>query len=306
MKHLLLLILTTIILQVTWLNAHANISPANRSLWQGVLEKGNRLVPAREYPFQEIFQRASIKYNIPVAVLLAVARGESFFNPRAENSVPCIGIMQIRWPITANHLGIHRKEDLYDPEINIMAGARYLREMLDFHNNDLHLALAAYHHGPGNIYREIAWNRIPPKADWYTGYIHHHFSKLQLMDGDGEILTAGTSPARIINPDRDGHVTLIEFNMKFRVDPYIKTIENRIGDIRLEYFKQYRRGSWRYDIVIIYDSLQELKDVVERYIHAYHSTPIEPVKLLLSQGCRAEDIKGLNPKTAREIERGYF
>ena len=286
---------------------HAAVfSEDNRELWRGAKEDLEQLVPVKAYPYQEIFKEASRIHNVPLPLLLAVARGESFFDPKAKNSVPCVGIMQIRWPITAKHLGIYRKEDLYDPETNIMAGARYLREMLDLHDGDVYLALAAYHHGPRNIYQNISRNRIPPKANWYTGYIYHHLTQLDLRKGD-ETLPADQLPSKeVVDMDKGGHVTLIAFEMAFRVKGYMRTIEQQVPGLELEYFKQHRAGNWKYDIVIIYDNARDLKNMVEKYIQAYRSTPIHAVKRLFEFGFRPEEIHGLNKSTAKNILQKYF
>jgi hypothetical protein len=289
-------------------SAQASIkAPDNRALWGDFWNSDARLVPAQAYPFIEIFEQASTRYDVPLPLLLAVARGESMFNPRAENSVPCIGVMQIRWPITAKHLGIHRKSDLYDPETNIMAGGRYLREMLNLHGNNVYLALAAYHHGPGNIYKGIPQERIPPKANWYTGYIRHHFSKLRFTeDGEGSLPATETTLALNAAQLTGGHVELVAFNMKFRVEGYIQTIEKRVPGLKLEYFKQHRAGEWRYDIVLVYENAADLQGMVERYIEVYRATPIDAVKRLFDLGRQPEDIRGLNSRTAREIQKGHL
>jgi soluble lytic murein transglycosylase len=41
--------------------------------------------------------------------------------------------------------------DLLDPEINVRYGAWYLRHLLDRYDDDLPVALAAYHAGQGNV-----------------------------------------------------------------------------------------------------------------------------------------------------------
>ncbi|RBP44027.1 lytic transglycosylase domain-containing protein [Garciella nitratireducens] len=102
-----------------------------------------------------IFKKASEKFKLPVALLKAVAQIESNFNPRAQSGAGAQGIMQLM-PATAKSLGVNNP---FDPEENIMGGAKYLRQMLDQFDGNINLALAAYNAGPGNVLR---YNGIPP------------------------------------------------------------------------------------------------------------------------------------------------
>src|SRR5665213_2994367 len=88
------------------------------------------------------FEVAAADASIPPAMLWAVAKVESNLRANAESSAGARGLLQVM-PATATALDLNIDE----PSSNVLAGARYLRQMLDrFHSSDL--ALAAYNAGP--------------------------------------------------------------------------------------------------------------------------------------------------------------
>jgi soluble lytic murein transglycosylase-like protein len=88
------------------------------------------------------FEAASADAAIPPAMLWAVAKVESNLRADVESSAGARGLLQVM-PATATALNMNIEE----PGANVLAGARYLRLMLDrFHSSDL--ALAAYNAGP--------------------------------------------------------------------------------------------------------------------------------------------------------------
>ena len=103
------------------------------------------------YPFLNCFEIASRQFQVSLTLLLAVAKTESNWDPDARSHANAHGIMQIRWPQTARHLGAGRVSELYNPCLNINLGARYLKELLDRYRGNQLLALAAYNYGPSRI-----------------------------------------------------------------------------------------------------------------------------------------------------------
>ena len=108
-----------------------------------------------EVTLDDIFEKAAKKYNVPVNLLKAIGYTESTFNPKATSSCGAQGIMQLM-PATAKSLGV---TDAYDPEQNIMGGAKYIAGLLDKYNGNTSLALAAYNAGSGNVAK---YGGIPP------------------------------------------------------------------------------------------------------------------------------------------------
>jgi soluble lytic murein transglycosylase-like protein len=88
------------------------------------------------------FEVAAADAAIPPAMLWAVAKVESNLHADAKSAAGARGLLQVM-PATARSLDLNVDE----PSSNVLAGARYLRQMLDrFHSSDL--ALAAYNAGP--------------------------------------------------------------------------------------------------------------------------------------------------------------
>jgi soluble lytic murein transglycosylase-like protein len=79
---------------------------------------------------------------LPLPLLSAVAWEESRMDPRARSQAGAEGLLQVL-PTTAATVAVSDN----GPRANVLAGARYLLQMLD-RFGDLELALAAYNAGP--------------------------------------------------------------------------------------------------------------------------------------------------------------
>jgi hypothetical protein len=108
-------------------------------------------------PYANLFSQAAQKHSVPADLLVAVARQESSFNPRAVSPAGAQGIMQLM-PGTAAGLGV---KNSFDPAQAIDGAAKLLKSLLsEFGRTDL--ALAAYNAGPGAVHR---YDGIPPYAE---------------------------------------------------------------------------------------------------------------------------------------------
>lgn len=97
--------------------------------------------------YRGAFEAAAHDTNLPLALLLSVARVESNLDHDARSLAGARGLLQVM-PQTAAELRL----DPDHPDSNVLAGARYLKKMMSrFDSADL--ALAAYNAGPGAVER---------------------------------------------------------------------------------------------------------------------------------------------------------
>ena len=252
-KHTIVLL--GLILSCFAIAANANIEPDLDSTWRGYMNRQASVESAYRFPHATCFSVAALEYGLPETLLLAVARGESDFEATARSRANAHGVMQILWPGTANHLGIYRLSELYDPCTNIDAGARYLKEMLARYDGNVHLALAAYNYGPQRI--ALDGGDIPSGASWYSGYIYRH---LTYVLGDG---SATPRPGSSLYSDI-GQSTLLTFGEPYRAAAFIERLESTAPDLTLDWF---RRGTGEFEVVMTYadkESFDRSAQMLER------------------------------------------
>jgi soluble lytic murein transglycosylase-like protein len=97
----------------------------------------------------------SRQHQLDPALISAIIKAESDFDPDAISRAGAIGLMQLM-PQTAVRLEVR---DPFNPEENIAGGARYLRYLLDRFHGNLPLALAAYNAGATRVEQ---YNTLPP------------------------------------------------------------------------------------------------------------------------------------------------
>ncbi|MGE0084378.1 MAG: membrane-bound lytic murein transglycosylase MltF [Desulfococcaceae bacterium] len=102
--------------------------------------------------YYHLIQKVGDEHGFDWHLIAAQIYQESHFNPQARSPAGAVGLMQIVQP-TGKSLNI---TDLTEPEENIEAGVRYLKDLHNFFDraegdDRLHIALAAYNIGQGHI-----------------------------------------------------------------------------------------------------------------------------------------------------------
>ena len=113
------------------------------------------------YPmsFGKLVIRQASSQRLPVALLYAIIRQESAFQPKAVSGAGARGLMQLL-PVTAQELlGKSRHiqpQDLFDPKTNIELGSKYLSKLIQTFNGKIPFALASYNAGEQALKRWLA------------------------------------------------------------------------------------------------------------------------------------------------------
>ncbi len=113
---------------------------------------GRPLQPLRQSapPIMQIAEDTASRFEMDPALVKAVIKAESDFDPSVVSKAGAQGLMQLM-PETAQDLGV---SDPFDPEQNVQGGTRYLKWLHEKYNGDIDRTLAAYNWGPGNVDRK--------------------------------------------------------------------------------------------------------------------------------------------------------
>ena len=219
--------------------------------WFDYAARAAELEPQGSFPWQECFQRAAASHDMPEALLLAIASGESNFDPAARSDKDAVGLMQIQWPATGHHLGIHREADLYDPCTNVDAGARYLGELMQGYADNLHLAVAAYNYGPTRVTAE----QVPEGARWYSHYIYQHLQQVLGLDT--------TAASALLPPPADsgaGRQVLMTFNRAHRARDFANFLKGEVPGLKLQLQTE---AMGQHEVVLLYVSDEERRRALQ-------------------------------------------
>jgi len=131
-----------------------------------------RRMRANRKRYAGLIAAAARRHQLEPALVHAVIRAESAYDPKAVSRAGAVGLMQLM-PQTARR---YRVRDRRDPEQNVEGGVRYLRDLLQQFGS-LDLALAAYNAGEGAVQRH--GNRIPPYRETqnYVRKVQHFLGK---------------------------------------------------------------------------------------------------------------------------------
>jgi len=147
------------------------------------------LSPARlsRVQLDDTISRHSRQHRIDPALLRAVIKAESDFDPQAVSRAGAMGLMQLM-PHTAVRLDVR---DPYDPEENVGGGARYLRYLLDRFNGNVPLALAAYNAGEHRVERNWALPPIEETRNYVTKVLRFYHAFLS-TESEAVMRSAGS------------------------------------------------------------------------------------------------------------------
>ena len=131
-----------------------------------------------ERELEPVIRRHSSQHQLHPALIRAVIKAESNFDPGAVSRAGAIGLMQLM-PQTAVRLDVR---DMYDPDDNVGGGTKYLRQLLDRFHGSLPLALAAYNAGEHAVDR---YQALPPfdETRQYVRKVLRYYRTFLVRDG---------------------------------------------------------------------------------------------------------------------------
>jgi len=126
-----------------------------------------------------LVNEAAARYRLDPCLIISVMGVESRYNRFAVSPKGASGLMQLM-PGTAARFGVR---NIFDARENVMAGANYLRWLLDRFGGNVRLALAGYNAGEGAV--ESHGFQIPPYTETrnYVQEIYARYSRIHGAPG---------------------------------------------------------------------------------------------------------------------------
>ena len=113
--------------------------------------------------YDQLIKEIAGRHDIDPALVKAVIKTESDFDPHAVSKKGARGLMQLM-PETLKDLNVYNP---FHPRDNINGGVKFLKQLLKRFDNNLTLSLAAYNAGPSVVEK---YEAIPPYKET-QGYV---------------------------------------------------------------------------------------------------------------------------------------
>ena len=139
-----------------------------------------------------VIEQAAARHNVDPNLVRAVVKVESNFNPNAVSRKGAMGLMQLM-PSTARQLKV---QNPFDPEQNVDAGVRHLKQLLESYGGDIKLTLAAYNAGAGAVARSSGVPRYAETQNYVRRITNLYYGGSDFNSG------ASRDPVRVQRDER--------------------------------------------------------------------------------------------------------
>ena len=137
------------------------------------------LAPATPADIDSAIEEAAARHNVDPNLVRAVVKVESNFNPNAVSRKGAMGLMQLM-PSTARQLNV---KNPFDPEQNVDAGVRHLKQLLENYGGDIKLTLAAYNAGAGAVARSAGVPRYAETQNYVRRITNLYYGGFDFNSG---------------------------------------------------------------------------------------------------------------------------